>query len=223
MHDGQCDPSKGHSLPRSIQVDFLSSERKHRQLRPLPSRQHCPQPGFRSGLFSGGSFKCQGVPIPVSHKVVEFNGREPHGSGQIAGTRISVVAYTHSTYELATSEEASTLRSLGFLVPGETYSSICLKQVFALDLLSGKRRPLAMLRGLWAYRHSHRSMPTQTWGGHMHDLADPNAFNFSLRLAWSGCVALAAASPPRSSYSVLQELPEGPRALRTYDNLEASP
>ena len=60
-------------------------------------------------------------------------------------------------------------------------------------------------------------------GGCSHDLASPLVFAFFLRLAWTGCIALAAASPPCSDYSRLRERPDGPRAIRTHDDLNPSP
>ena len=56
-------------------------------------------------------------------------------------------------------------------------------------------------------------------GGLAHDLTSDKIFDFFLRLGWTGCIALGAASPPCSAYSLLRLLPAGPRAIRAHENL----
>ena len=60
-------------------------------------------------------------------------------------------------------------------------------------------------------------------GGEAHNLTNQGVLDFLLRLAWSGCINLAAASLPCAPYSKLRELPDAPRPLRTYDDLEPRP
>ena len=89
-----------------------------------------------------------------------------------------------------------------------------------LDIFSGENSPLSTATRARGIPTLHPVDSHQKVGGAAHNLGDPHVFEFFIRLAWSGCIALAAGSPPHSAYSILRELPMGPRALRAYENLE---
>ena len=91
------------------------------------------------------------------------------------------------------------------------------------DVCAGIHPPLA---------NASRALGIQTFipidadpdaGGPGHDLTVPLVFDFVTRLCWSGCAALAAASSPCSACSKMRDCPEGPRALRSYDDLGPKP
>ena len=56
-------------------------------------------------------------------------------------------------------------------------------------------------------------------GGLAHNINDPLVFICLIILAWSGCIALGAASAPCAADSLLRHCPDGPRVLRTYEDL----
>ena len=119
----------------------------------------------------------------------------------------------------ASSIELDYLRSLGFLLPKENIVSIRARHMYSLDLLSGPDSPLSCA----TKRAGIPTLPPidahPRVGGQAHDLTCDKICDLFLRLAWAGCVALGAASPPCSAYSLLRLFPHGPRAIRTHDNL----
>ena len=131
-----------------------------------------------------------------------------------------MVAYALDSFSSANSNDKSVLRSLGFLVPGDAIRWLKLKKNFFLDLLAGEESPLAAAAKSAGFPTLGPVDCHPKVGGGSHDVCDPNIFDFLLRLAWSGAVRLAAASPPCSAYSRLREYPLGPRAIRSYDCLE---
>ena len=115
--------------------------------------------------------------------------------------------------------ELDYLRHLGFLLPLESFVLIRARQLYFLDLFAGPDSPLSTA----TRRAGIPTLPPidshPKVGGLTHDLTSDKIFDFFLRLAWTGCVALGAASPPCSAYSLLRLLPGGPRAIRSHANL----
>ena len=111
------------------------------------------------------------------------------------------------------------LRTLGFLLPDEDIRHKKMKQNYCLDICAGIHSPLAKAAQTLGIPTFCPIDADPDAGGMAHDLNNPWAFDFFIRLCWSGCIALAAASAPCSAYSKLRELPDGPRPLRTYDDL----
>ena len=176
--------------------------------------------GFAIGAYDGGQFHTKGKTYDVSKRLLEFDGTISHGSKHFQGLRLSVVAYTLDSFAFADANDKLVVRSLGFLVPGDAIRCLKLQTNFFWDLFSGENSPFAAVAKSEGFPTFDPVDCHPKVGGKLHDVTDPLLFDFLLRLAWSGSVRLAAASPPCSAYSRLREYPEGPRAIRYYDCLE---
>ena len=175
---------------------------------------------FAVGDCLQGGFIYKGISVSVYELLLEFNGTHPHGSADFEGNRVSVVAYTPASFSTASPADRNYLRSLGFKLPNEDPRTLKLKAEYFLDLFAGRSAPLATAMRLLGVPTLSPVDSHPDIGGESQNITVQGFFDFLLRLAWSGIVVLAAASPPCAPYSMLRELPEGPRALRTYENLE---
>ena len=94
-------------------------------------------------------------------------------------------------------------------------SSVALRLKVFVDIFAGSRSPLtkAML-GLRIASLEPLDLHIRQ-SGQPGDLLDDGVFDFLLRLAWAGVIALSHLAPPCSSHSILRLRKGGPPAVRT--------
>ena len=150
----------------------------------------------------------RGFLVNTRRSPFSFDGREAHCSQPWSGDRWVITAYTTSTWQNSSPEDVMMLRELCFPLPApgsvSCYSAlpeppmpVDLGQVrgnLFLDLCAGVDRPLSaalLKRGVSV-------LSIDVLLDEKHDLLSDAVYERLLRLAFSGAVVLAHASPPSS-------------------------
>ena len=146
------------------------------------------------GRFEQGDFTTKSRTFCIKDHVVQFDGREVHDIAPYVcakgSARISFIGFSHPKRTELADSELGTLRWLGFPIPRAEISSLALKGKYFLDMGSSN--------GLALTEHANRRglYTLQPLSCHSDLLLEDNAFNFVMRLAWSGLVGLASSIRP---------------------------
>ncbi|CAE7223898.1 unnamed protein product [Symbiodinium sp. CCMP2592] len=177
--------------------------------------------------------------VDVHNKPFSFDPGLWHGSSDWVGDRWVIIAY--SIPEVS----CEVLRDLGFpMVPPVPVPSCTTPQQqvahdapatlassvppsvplrnqprFFLDLFAGAGAPLSMM----ASRHGLPCIAVDILRRSADDLLDDKVFDALLKLAYSGVIAFAHASPPCGDYSIVKRFDGGPPPCRSWDFLQGLP
>ena len=138
----------------------------------------------------------QGQELQIRHQGLNFDGRDTHSSKYVQGIRITVIAFCHRLAGHMDGYERRELARMGYPVSWwDPRSFVALRIKVFVDIFSGSRSPLtkAMLELNIASLEPLDFHVRQS--GQAGNLLDDGVFDFLLRLAWAGAIALSIPGP----------------------------